>query len=204
MHRWEAWRLCTTECVCSWLRKANAAPQLQLNLSSLCWYLCRTRLVGLLKALLHSSQYRIPCFCWWCTVSRWALSRTSVHSLHLYFHCLLVFLRVKDFVAKVPFPLWFVFCFGHFGGYRQCRYFSLILFICWFVCLQGRESYCRDASRGELCIYPGRTWTISRWFVFGSLAFGFFVITAGRSVFLVVNVSAGITWSSVFSVMPRF
>ena len=27
-----------------------------------------------------------------------------MHSLHPYFHCLLVFLRVKDFVAKVPFP----------------------------------------------------------------------------------------------------
>ena len=101
---WDAWRRCTTECVCSWLWKANEAPQLQWNLSSLCWYLCRTRLVGLLKALLHSSQYRIPCFCWWCTVSKWALSRTSLHSLHPYFRCRLVFLRVKECVAKVPFP----------------------------------------------------------------------------------------------------
>ena len=27
-----------------------------------------------------------------------------MHSLHPYFLCLLVFLRVKDFVAKIPFP----------------------------------------------------------------------------------------------------
>ena len=39
-----------------------------------------------------------------CTVSRWALSRTSVHSLHPYFRCCLVFLRVKECVVKVPFP----------------------------------------------------------------------------------------------------
>ena len=32
------------------------------------------------------------------------LSNTSVHSLHPYVWCRLVFLRVKERVAKVPFP----------------------------------------------------------------------------------------------------
>ena len=101
---WEAWQRCMTECVWSWLEKANDAPQAQWKCRSLCWYLCRTKLVGLLKALVHSSQYNIPCFCWWWTFSKWALSRTSLHSLHPYLWCRFVFFNVNEWVAKLSFP----------------------------------------------------------------------------------------------------
>ena len=69
----------------------------------LCSYSCLASDIGLLKALLQVEQYRILWFVWWCVVSSCTLSRTTLHSLHLYLLGVTFLLRVCHVILIVPF-----------------------------------------------------------------------------------------------------
>ena len=69
----------------------------------LCSYSCLDSDIGLLKGLLHVEQYKILWFVWWCVMSSCTLSKTILHSLHMYLHGVAFLLMACCVKLIVPF-----------------------------------------------------------------------------------------------------